>query len=100
MANGYVHHNPADVPGSTNGSICSASLIIGLVFVIVASLLAYFFSPKGENQTYVTRPLIAAQQHPKNQNLGQKYLDTESSLREEALKIQANIFGLVQYLAE
>lgn len=32
----------------------SASLIIGLVFVVVASLLAYFFSPKGENQTYVT----------------------------------------------
>ena len=31
----------------------SASLIIGLVFVAIASLLAYFFSPKGENQTYV-----------------------------------------------
>ena len=31
----------------------SASLIVGLVFVIVASLLAYFFSPKGDTQTYV-----------------------------------------------
>lgn len=31
----------------------SASIIIGLVFVVVASLLAYFFAPKGENQTYV-----------------------------------------------
>ena len=28
-----------------------ASLVIGLVFIVVASLLAYFFSPKGENQT-------------------------------------------------
>ena len=34
----------------------SASIIIGLVFVIVASLLAYFFAPKGENQTYVLQP--------------------------------------------
>ena len=32
----------------------SASLIVGLVFVIVASLLAYFFSPKGDTQTYVS----------------------------------------------
>lgn len=32
----------------------SASIIIGLVFVVVASLLAYFFAPKGENQTYVS----------------------------------------------
>ena len=30
-----------------------ASIIVGLVFVVVASLLAYFFAPKGENQTYV-----------------------------------------------
>ncbi|KAI4183337.1 MAG: hypothetical protein L6R41_005449 [Letrouitia leprolyta] len=28
-----------------------ASLIIGLIFIIVISVLAYFFSPKGENQT-------------------------------------------------
>ncbi|KAL8652884.1 MAG: hypothetical protein Q9210_002422 [Variospora velana] len=30
-----------------------ASIIIGLVFILVLSVLAYFFSPKGENQTYV-----------------------------------------------
>ncbi|KAI4118014.1 MAG: hypothetical protein LQ345_001850 [Seirophora villosa] len=29
-----------------------ASIIIGLVFILVLSILAYFFSPKGENQTY------------------------------------------------
>jgi len=43
----------------------SASIIIGLVFIIVASLLAYFFSPKGENQTYanyVSFPALTFQQ--------------------------------------
>ncbi|KAF6240997.1 hypothetical protein HO173_000790 [Letharia columbiana] len=35
-----------------------ASIIIGLVFVVVASLLAYFFSPKGENQTVWRSSLI------------------------------------------
>jgi hypothetical protein len=30
-----------------------ASIIIGLVFVILASLCAWFFAPKGDNQTYV-----------------------------------------------
>ncbi|EED20665.1 hypothetical protein TSTA_038700 [Talaromyces stipitatus ATCC 10500] len=29
-----------------------ASIIIGLVFVILASLCAWFFAPKGDNQTY------------------------------------------------
>ncbi|OJJ76415.1 hypothetical protein ASPBRDRAFT_408437 [Aspergillus brasiliensis CBS 101740] len=29
------------------------SLIIGLIFVVVASVLAWIFSPKGENQTCV-----------------------------------------------
>ncbi|MCJ1284506.1 hypothetical protein MMC26_003839 [Xylographa opegraphella] len=29
------------------------SIIIGLTVVVVASLLAWFFAPKGENQTYV-----------------------------------------------
>ena len=36
-----------------SNSINSASLIVGLVFIVVISILAYFFSPKGENQTYV-----------------------------------------------
>ena len=31
----------------------SWSLIIGLIFVVVASVLAWIFSPKGENQTCV-----------------------------------------------
>ncbi len=31
----------------------SWSIIIGLVFVVLASLVAWFFSPKGENNTYV-----------------------------------------------
>jgi hypothetical protein len=31
----------------------SWSIIIGLVCVVVLSVLAWFFSPKGENQTYV-----------------------------------------------
>lgn len=33
-------------------SVHSASLVIGLIFVVIACVLAYFFSPKGENQTY------------------------------------------------
>ena len=31
----------------------SWSIIIGLVCVVVLCVLAWFFSPKGENQTYV-----------------------------------------------
>ncbi|KAA6415006.1 MAG: V-type proton ATPase subunit e [Lasallia pustulata] len=34
------------------------SLIIGLVFVVVVSLLAWFFSPKGENNTVWRSTLI------------------------------------------
>lgn len=33
-------------------SVHSASLVIGLIFVVIACVLAHFFSPKGENQTY------------------------------------------------
>ena len=33
--------------------MCSWSLIIGLVFIVVFSIAAWFLSPKGENQTYV-----------------------------------------------
>jgi V-type H+-transporting ATPase subunit e len=36
----------------------SWSIIIGLVIVVVLCVLAWFFSPKGENQTYV-RPVIS-----------------------------------------
>ncbi|CAO1603471.1 H(+)-transporting V0 sector ATPase subunit e [Xanthoria calcicola] len=35
-----------------------ASLIIGLIFIVVISILAYFFSPKGENQTIWRSTLI------------------------------------------
>jgi hypothetical protein len=35
----------------------SWSIIIGLVCVVVLGVLAWFFSPKGENQTYV-HPLV------------------------------------------
>ena len=53
MANGFAYpcHR---YPNTMLTSHHSASLVIGLVFVVIASLLAYFFSPKGENQTYVT----------------------------------------------
>jgi len=36
------------------------SILIGLVFVVLASLLAWFFSPKGENQTVWRSSLILA----------------------------------------
>lgn len=35
----------------------SWSIIIGFVVVAVMCVLAWFFSPKGENQTYVQPPL-------------------------------------------
>jgi hypothetical protein len=38
----------------------SWSIIIGLVVVVLTSLAAWFFAPKGENQTYA-KPLL---QHP------------------------------------
>ncbi|KAI2815087.1 hypothetical protein CBS63078_8057 [Aspergillus niger] len=34
------------------------SLIIGLIFVVVASVLAWIFSPKGENQTVFRSTLV------------------------------------------
>ncbi|KAF7504050.1 hypothetical protein GJ744_002879 [Endocarpon pusillum] len=34
------------------------SIIIGLVFVVLASLVAWFFSPKGENNTVWRSTLI------------------------------------------
>lgn len=34
------------------------SLIIGLIVIAVASVVAWVFSPKGENQTYVFLPLL------------------------------------------
>ncbi|KAI9843217.1 MAG: H(+)-transporting V0 sector ATPase subunit e [Thelocarpon superellum] len=34
------------------------SVIIGLIFVVLASALAWFFSPKGENQTIWRSSLI------------------------------------------
>lgn len=44
---------PVSKNPNTNLSLYSASPIIGLIFIVVISILAYFFSPKGENQTYV-----------------------------------------------
>lgn len=41
----------------TDGTGCgnnSSSIIVGLVFVVLASLAAWVFAPKGENQTLVT----------------------------------------------
>jgi hypothetical protein len=35
----------------------SYSIIIGLIIVVIASVLAYFFSPKGETQTFVRIPV-------------------------------------------
>ncbi|EEA21062.1 H(+)-transporting V0 sector ATPase subunit e [Talaromyces marneffei ATCC 18224] len=37
-----------------------ASVIIGLVFAILASLCAWFFAPKGDNQTVWRSSLILA----------------------------------------
>ena len=37
---------------STDGLAYRWSIIIGLIFIVLASLVAWFFSPKGENQTY------------------------------------------------
>ncbi|RAK99211.1 V-type proton ATPase subunit E [Aspergillus ibericus CBS 121593] len=34
------------------------SLVIGLIFVVVAAVLAWIFSPKGENQTVFRSTLI------------------------------------------
>lgn len=44
---------PVSKNPNTNLSLYSASPIIGLIFIVLISILAYFFSPKGENQTYV-----------------------------------------------
>jgi hypothetical protein len=33
-------------------SFCRASIIIGLVVVVIACLAGWFFAPKGETQTY------------------------------------------------
>ena len=44
---------PTKQENTTNTTLPSASPIIGLIFIVVISILAYFFSPKGENQTYV-----------------------------------------------
>ena len=38
----------------------SASLIIGLIIVVLASIVAWVFSPKGDNQTFVFLPLPPA----------------------------------------
>lgn len=38
----------------------SASLIIGLIIVVLASIVAWVFSPKGDNQTFVSLPLPPA----------------------------------------
>jgi len=61
MANGYVPSAPilvgvssvADAPKKN-----SYSIIIGLVIVVIASVLAYFFSPKGETQTFVRTAVL------------------------------------------
>lgn len=34
------------------GQSSSWSLLVGLIFVVLASLVAWVFSPKGDNQTY------------------------------------------------
>lgn len=41
----------------------SWSLLVGLLVVVVFSLVAWFFCPKGENQTYVP-PLSLEPKHP------------------------------------
>ncbi|KAE8387559.1 hypothetical protein BDV23DRAFT_160887 [Aspergillus alliaceus] len=32
------------------------SLIIGLIIIVIASVVAWIFSPKGDNQTYISLP--------------------------------------------
>jgi len=39
----------------------SWSIIIGLVVVVIASIIAWFVSPKGETQTYVMTPHLLYQ---------------------------------------
>ncbi|MCJ1364804.1 hypothetical protein MMC16_003921 [Acarospora aff. strigata] len=55
MANGYVHspQQTSLLASHTNANLPynSWSIIIGLVSVVIASLVAWFFAPKGENQT-------------------------------------------------
>lgn len=34
------------------------SLIVGLILVVIASVVAWFLSPKGDNQTYVLLPVL------------------------------------------
>lgn len=68
MANGYVSciHSNDNVLRCLRSQIAdkrllsSWSIIIGLVVVVLASVAAWFFAPKGETQTYVTCPWTAS----------------------------------------
>lgn len=66
MASGYVTPRIINVTLMRGWSILicdspnSASLIIGLIIVVLASVVAWVFSPKGDNQTFVSLPLPPA----------------------------------------
>lgn len=57
MANGYVACEDLNLAAQANNRN-SWSILVSIIFIVAFSAVAWFASPKGENQTYVSTHLL------------------------------------------